>query len=203
MYVANWDAGLRIVDVSDPAKPKELGKWMDFPEGHAGNLHTVVTDWVGERRITIGSPEVGFALVGGTLYAQQKEWTGIYVWDTTDPSDIRLLSTWSNPIKPVAERGADRPFSDLGEKVTSSHNIQFEDGRVYLAHYQYGVWVIDVSDEERLKAPETLAYFLEDGMNTWDVLLHRGTMFLGDAKALYGLRFVTDLVGEGGLEGRA
>jgi len=33
-YVSNWDSGLRIVDVSDPAHPVEVGSW-DYPNADA------------------------------------------------------------------------------------------------------------------------------------------------------------------------
>lgn len=205
MYVANWDAGLRIVDVTDPTKPTEVGKWMDYPDGHAGNLHTVSTDWIGDRRITVGSPEVGFSVVGGYHYAKGTEWTGVYVWDTTDPADIQLIGTWTHPDDrcAYAERGADEPFGTMGEGITSSHNLQFEDGRVYLAHYDCGAYVLDLSDDANLTAPQLLAYFTEDGMHTWDVIVHQGQMFLGDAKALFALHFVADTLGEDGVTSRA
>jgi hypothetical protein len=45
MYVAAWDAGLHVVDVTDPANPEELGAWSDWADDEAGNLHTVATEW--------------------------------------------------------------------------------------------------------------------------------------------------------------
>ncbi len=203
MYVANWDAGLRVVDISDPSNPQEVGGWNDFPEGHAGNLHTVTTEWIDDRRITVGSPEVGFAVVGGVPYLLGEEPTGMYVWDTTDLDDIQLLSYWQNPIDPHAQRGADEPFATMGEDLTSSHNLQIENGRVYMAHYEYGVWVIDVSTPDNQSDPETLGYFVEDGMNTWDVVLNSGLMYLGDAQTLHALNFVWDSMGEDGVTSRA
>lgn len=207
MYVANWDAGLRIVDVSDPANPKEIGKWMDYPEGHSGNLHTVSTDWRGDRRITVGSPELGFYVVGGYHYAQGTELTGTYVWDTTDPGNIQLLSYWSHPHEECRYAKRDLPGPEgtpIGpEGLTSSHNLQFEDGRVYMAHYDCGVVVLDLSTDELLEDPELLAYYREPGMHTWDVIVHKGAMYLGDSKALIGLHFVTDTLGEDGITSRA
>lgn len=202
MYVANWDAGLRIVDVSDPANPVELGKWMDYPDGHAGNLHTVSTLWIGDRRITVGSPEIGFSVVGGYHYAMGTEWTGVYVWDATDPADIKLLGTWSNPRDECALAKRDLP-GPLAEGATSSHNVQLEAGRVYLAHYDCGVWVLDVSTPELQAAPELLAYHDEDGMHTWDVVVHRGAMMLGDATGVIALHLPLDTLGEAGLSSRA
>ncbi|HJQ93727.1 MAG TPA: hypothetical protein VJ874_05525, partial [Candidatus Thermoplasmatota archaeon] len=58
LYTASWDAGLRVVDIDDPSNPVELGGWNEFPEGHEGNIHTVATDWIDGRSITVGAVEV-------------------------------------------------------------------------------------------------------------------------------------------------
>lgn len=197
LYVANWDAGLRIVDVTDPAKPLELGGWNAFPSGHEGNLHTVATEWIGGRRITVGSVEVGFAVVGGYHYAMGTDASIVYVWDTTDPADIKLLSSWENPMGEKSKRDY------VDGEVTSTHNFQLEQGRVYLAHYGLGVWVLDVSTPEAQAAPPVLAYYGEPGMDTWDVVLHRGVMWTSGAEGVLGLHFAPDVLGEGGITSRA
>ncbi|MBW3582303.1 MAG: hypothetical protein KY455_04310 [Euryarchaeota archaeon] len=198
MYVANWDAGLRIVDLSDPSKPKEVGKWMDYPESHSGNLHTVSTLWLDDRRITVGSPELGFAVVGGTHYVQGDELTGVYVWDTTDAANIELLSYWSHPDDVCKYAGRDQEA--FGEELTSSHNLQFEAGRVYLAHYACGVLVLDLADP---KAPALIA-FDDDGLDdVWDVIVHKGVSYYGDVSGVFSTRFALDVLGVDGLSSRA
>jgi hypothetical protein len=199
MYVANWDAGLRIVDITDPAAPKEVGGWNAFPDGHEGNLHTVSTAWIGDRRITVGAVEVGFAVVGGYHYLMGTDANIVYVWDTTDPASIELLGVWQNPVEPHSGRDQ----SAFNEKLTSTHNLQLEDGRVYLAHYGMGTWVLDVSTPETQMAPAVLAYYMEEGMSTWDVTLHKGIMFTSGAEGILALHFAPDLVGEAGLFSRA
>ncbi len=198
MYVAAWDAGLRVVDITDPASPTEVGSWADFGENEAGNLHTVATEWVGDRRITVGSVEVGFGVVGGTYYAQGTEKPVLYVWDTTDPSSIQLLGEWINPV--MDHSGRDYP---PGEEITSTHNIQLEQGRIYAAHYDLGVWIIDVSTPDLQTEPETLAFYNETGMNTWDVVLHDGVLYSSGAVGVLGLHFAPDVIGETGITSRA
>lgn len=193
MYVANWDAGLRIVDISDPASPAELGKWMDFPEGHSGNLHTVVTEWIGDRRITAGAVEVGFDIVGGTPYLLDNEKSILYVWDTTDPADIRLLATWENPAGTPPGQGG-FAAAVTGDELLSTHNIQLEEGRLTMAHYGYGVVVIDLTTPDE---PTMIGYYDAEGMNTWDVLPHDGVTWASGAAGLQALRFAEDTVGEG------
>ena len=199
LYVANWDAGVRVVDVSDPASPKELGGWNAFPDGHEGNLHTVSTEWIGDRRITVGAVEVGFAVVGGYHYAMGTDANVVYVWDTTDPAAIELLGFWQNPVEPYSGRDQEQ----LGEELTSTHNLQLEEGRVYLAHYGMGVYVLDVATPETQAAPAVLGYYHEEGMSTWDVVLHEGVMFTSGAEGVLSLHFLPDVLGEAGLRSRA
>lgn len=199
MYVANWDAGLRIVDITDPTKPKELGGWNAFPKGHEGNLHTVAAEWIDGKRIVVGSVEVGFAVVGGLHYAQGKDRSIVYVWDATDPAKIQLLGQWENPKKEPA--GRDQPI--FGEEITSTHNFQLEQGRVYLAHYGLGVFVLDVSTPELQQAPATLAYHQDPDLNVWDVVVSHGIVWASGAGGLRALHYAPDLVGHEGIFSRA
>jgi hypothetical protein len=189
MYVAAWDAGLRVVDVSDPSSPEEVGHWADFSDGEAGNLHTVATEWIGDRRVTVGAVEVGFGVVGGTLYAQGEETSVTYVWDTTDPANPELLGRWTNPRDPTSGR-------DLvpGEEVTSTHNLQLEDGRLYQAHYDLGVWVVDLSTPANRSDPVTVGYHDDGNMHTWDVVLQDGVMYSSGEVGVKAMNFALDLV---------
>lgn len=197
LYAANWDAGLRIVDLSDPSNPVELGGWNDFPEGHEGNLHTVATEWIGDRRITVGTVEVGFAVVGGYHYAMGTDRSILYVWDTTDPANIELVGTWENPGRVPAGRD-----NVPGETITSTHNFQLEQGRVYLAHYGLGVFVLDVSTPELQAAPELLAFHKEEGDNVWDVVLNDGVIYTSGAAGIVALHYKPDAIGPTGIDSR-
>ena len=199
MYVANWDAGIRIVDITDPAAPKELGGWNAFPDGHEGNLHTVSAEWIDGKRIVVGAVEVGFAVVGGYHYAMGTDANVVYVWDATDPANIELLGYWQNPVEPYSGRDQ----SAFGETLSSTHNLQLEDGRIYLAHYGKGVWVLDVSTPEAQAAPHVLAYYAEEGMMTWDVILHGGVIFSAGGEGVLALHFAPDIVGPEGIFSRA
>lgn len=198
MYVAAWDAGLRVVDVTDPSEPEELGHWSEFGEDEAGNLHTVSTEWIGDRRITVGAVEVGFGVVGGAAYARGDERPVTYVWDTTDPSNVQLLGRWINPVKETAGR-------DLvpDEEIDSTHNLQLENGRIYQAHYDLGVWVIDVSTPANMTEPATVGFFDDGRMSTWDVVLVDGAMITSGAVGVQPLHFALDQLGPDGTTSRA
>jgi hypothetical protein len=197
MYVANWDAGLRVVDLTNPASPVELGFWNAFPQGHSGNLHTVSTEWIGDRRITVGSVEVGFAVVGGAPYARGQERGIVYVWDTTNPADIKLLGTWENPRKLPVNR-------DFVEgNITSTHNLQLEQGRIYLAHYAMGIFVLDVSTPELQASPKLLAYHQEPKNSVWDIVVVHGVMYTSGSAGIISLHYLGEPMGFKGVNSRA
>ena len=197
MHVANWDAGLRIVDVSNPETPVELGGWNDFPEGHEGNLHTVSTDTIGGRSITAGSVEVGFAVVGGLHYATNTDRSIVYVWDTTDPAHIVLLGQWENPEGKPADR------AEIEGAEGSTHNLQLEGGRIYLAHYNMGVFVLDASTPEFQAGPPILGFHREPEDTVWDVVLNDGVLYSAGTQGVIALHYMPDTVGEQGVDSNA
>lgn len=72
------------------------------------------------------------------------------VFDITDPSSPQLVGDWTIP-------GA--PWESRGFYIFSPHNIAVrEDGRVAVANYHAGVWVFDISTQERQAEPVTLGY---------------------------------------------
>lgn len=205
LYVAAWDAGLHVVDVTSPDAPELLGAWNEFAaEEEEGNLHTVVTEWIGDRRITVGSVEVGFLIVGGYHYALGQDLSVLYVWDTTDAADPTLLGKWVNPVKPYSGRNAYVLGPLPGERIESSHNIQVENGRIYLAHYDLGTWVLDISTPAHQADPAILAYhFDEQEGEVWDVVVQDGAMFTSGDAGVVALHFLGDALGPGGVTSRA
>ncbi len=203
MYVANWDAGLRIVDVSVPDQPLEVGAWNDFPAGHSGNIHTVSTAWIGGRRITVASPEVGFEVVGGLPYVRNDERSPVYVLDTTRLSAPAHIGTWFNPDGEGPGRSGVAVAAVTQEEIRSPHNLQLEGGRVYLAHYGLGVFVLDISTAANQSAPVMVGYVSAPGDNVWDVIVHDGAMLASGALGLRADHFLGDLVGPFGTDSRA
>lgn len=196
LYTASWDAGVHIVDITDPSNPVKLGAWNDFGGDETGNLHTVATEWIGDRRITVGSVEVGFAIVGGIPFLTGTERSVLYVWDTTDLANPTLLGTWENP------EGIGPGGTPTDSEVRSTHNLQLEDGRIYMAHYGLGVWVLDVSTPENQAAPQILA-FDRAGGNLWDTIVHQGVVLTSGSAGLTGYHFPLDVLGPTGISSRA
>lgn len=202
MYVAAWDAGLRIVDVTDPSQPEELGSWSDYTDEEAGNLHTVTTEWIGDKRITVGTPEIGFAVVGGTLYATGDERNHVYVWDTTDPTEPELITRWVNPVAETTGRTTIATGELPNEQHSSPHNVQLEEGIAYIAHYNLGVWVIDLRTADDRADPPVLAYHMMDEMNVWDVALNQGVVYSSGAAGVQAFEFPLSPIGPDGVTSR-
>ncbi|SFR34985.1 LVIVD repeat-containing protein [Halogeometricum limi] len=150
-YLAHWDAGTWILDVSDPTAPTHVGS-VDAPapgalagdgRGEAlvppGNHHYVATDESGTllgvgkeswaRRVGTNDEDETARLVGGP--------SGIDLWDVSDPRSPRRLSTIDPPPT---------PDPTYGGVWTTAHNFEFRDGRLYSSWYRGGVKRHDVSN---------------------------------------------------------
>jgi len=155
LYVAHWDAGTWLVDVSDPANPEYLN--------HFGHYSL-------EDLRELEDPQAGFELPGNAHYVAVNDdasllacgaeaWDvspddgsqdapgGIDIWDVTDPEDPEKLSFVEAPPTPDAGRRG---------TWTTSHNFDFDGDRLYTSWYQGGVKVHDVSDPAN---PEELAWW--------------------------------------------
>lgn len=170
--------GIRIVDVSNPAQPVELGQYL------VGGDEDFVHDLMIRNRIAyLSSWQNGFLIVdcnnpaqpvlrGSYTYARStshsnwvqsmgdrlvamhgdEDYTAhLRMLDVTDPANIRLLSEWQ--MRPEV----------------SIHNVVMLGTRGYMAHYQDGVRVLDLSDPTR---PRRLAHF-----NTWTLTGDPGVSF--------------------------
>ena len=190
MYVSYWDLGLRIVDVSDPAKPAEVGAWAgDGAERYAGNLHTAMAYEAPDgKRYVYVIPEL---FTGDSVAA-------LFVLDATDLAAPRLVGEWAPP--------GEHPNDGIR---FSTHNFQIVGERLYLAFYHGGVWVLDLSGE-RAANPQTLGYYLPhetvetwqpreqtNAPNVWDVVLKDGHLYATDIDAgLYVLHYEGDALGD-------
>lgn len=140
-YVAYWDVGVVILDVTDPANPERVGAIQDFgPAGYA-DIHMArqFPQTIAGRVVVVAEPEIG----------AQPDSGYITFHDVTDPANPTFLSAWLLPGNLTSAGGSLGP-----------HYFDVMDGRVALASYHAGFWVIDVHDETNLLHPRTVAYAL-------------------------------------------
>ena len=167
----NGTGELHIIDISDPANPREVGRWgLDRP---SKTLHDVIVQdgyaylsyWDDGLVIldagagTHGGTPVSPAFVSRIAYPMGHTHTAfrygryVFVGDEIFPPD------W-DPTKPIEARGyihvidvenIDDPVEVARYEVPEggAHNIWVEDDRLYVGYYQAGLRVVDVSGELR------------------------------------------------------
>lgn len=141
LYVAYWDLGGFLVDITDPANPRDLSQLSDFQPSRHASVHFLrpAPQLIDGVHVTITEPELG-----------PTDETGIYaLFDTTDPQAPRRLGYWELPGDIVITEGLN----------FSPHNFDVANGRLYLAHYHGGVWVVDISNRTLLDRPASLGFF--------------------------------------------
>lgn len=170
LYVAYWDKGVRILDFNDPADPTEIGAWTEFAPSSRNNIHLAgpMDELVDGFHVTVTEPEI--------ISADE---TGYFTFlDTTDPANPAKLGYWTLPSELIVQ-GLD----------FSPHNFDTFDGKLALAHNHAGFWVVDASDEENLREPKTVAYYMptiprDDAPRpqpyVWGVFERDGYLFVSD-----------------------
>lgn len=148
LYVAYWDKGLRIVDITDPASPQlaQVGQSTDFSPSALNNLHLAqpFDEPIAGRHVTVTQPEI----------PQVDGETGqLTFFDTTDPTSPEKLGHWTLPPGEQGQLG-------VAGFDFSPHNFDLWDGKVALAHFHAGVWVIDAHDDENLLEPKTVGFYM-------------------------------------------
>lgn len=143
LYVAHWDCGVLILDISDPTMPVQLGMDAQIEPSTMARFHYFRPDPTprGDRIIAWSGPEIDIS-PGEPGYVRAH--------DVTDPTDIKQIGWWRLPG--VVEN--DKPF------LMSPHNFDFNGDLMALAHYHAGVWVLNVSDPT---APYAVAYYQPHG----------------------------------------
>lgn len=176
-YVAYWDVGVVILDVTDPAKPVKVGLATDFGPAPYREVHMArqFPKPIDGRAIMVVEPEIGSQPDSGYMTFM----------DVTDPTAPTYVSSWLLPGNVTSAGGALGPhYFDVSQ-----------DGLVALASYHAGTWIIDVHDKERLERPRSVAYALVDktgqalpgplaglggGASAFDAWWYEGHVVVGD-----------------------
>ncbi|RMH40813.1 MAG: hypothetical protein D6689_12655 [Deltaproteobacteria bacterium] len=201
-YLADgFSPNVFVFDVTDPTSPVDVGT-VHLPNDDWG-VHAVCAD--GGRvyaAATVGGLVVVDALpdpAAATVIARyQKDDTYAHqCWKTTTSSGRAVLAFGDEGYGSHLELldltpGADGALPRIGEMIyrdqVSIHDMMAFGDTVYVAHYQDGVRIVDISDPT---APETIAHF-----NTWDPETAPGAMLEGavgiDVDLDAGLIYVAD-----------
>ncbi|HWG91425.1 MAG TPA: hypothetical protein VNZ52_11315 [Candidatus Thermoplasmatota archaeon] len=153
-YLANWDAGMLVLDVTNPRTPMLLDSWTDFEGGlgylagdDRGAIHGTLPiegTW-GGRHYTFAGQE----LVSRPK-ARPTGW--IHVIDTTDPKNIEPVGRWTLPVDVEWDSAL----------VFSTHYFDLVNRTLFVSMYHGGVWAVDVSNESDFANLRTIGVFLPD-----------------------------------------
>jgi len=142
-YLAYWDAGTWILDVSEPASPAVVSRVRGRDPGTLAELDPRIeaTRPPGnDHRAAVG-PDGDLLGINAESWAVEANADrgpgGVEFYDVSDPTEPVRLSRIDPPSTPDPTRGG---------VWTTSHNFQIVDGRCYTSWYQGGVKVHDVSD---------------------------------------------------------
>jgi hypothetical protein len=140
-YIAYWDLGVVILDVTDPAHPVKAGQATDFGIAPTREIHMArqSNGTIDGKVVLVTEPEIGGQPTTGYMSAL----------DITDPAHPAVLSNWKIPGNATSAGGGRGP-----------HYFDFQAGRVVMASYAAGFWVYDIHDHQNLLRPRTTAYSL-------------------------------------------
>jgi hypothetical protein len=182
-YLAHWDAGTWLLDVSDPTSPTHV---THFAERDPTELQQIADEDV--RREATEPPGNSHYVApnedGSLVGVGRESWavepggggpSGIDLWDVSDPSSPTRLAT----IEPPAT-----PDPTFGGVWTTAHNFELRGDRLYSSWYQGGVKRHDVSDPAN---PEELTWWRDP----------RQTRFWTAQLAVPGETFVAPSMGVG------
>ena len=147
-YIAYWDLGVVIVDVTDPANPTKVGAADDFGLAPSREIHMARQSeaLIDGKVIVVAEPEIGSQATTGYMS----------MIDVSDPTAPVFVSNWKIPGDADSAGGGRGP-----------HYFDLRDGRVALASYSAGFWVFDIHDATNLLTPRTVGYaFVATGAAT-------------------------------------
>jgi hypothetical protein len=161
-YLAYWDAGTWIVDISDPDDISLVSR----VRGRDRETLAAIEDPATERREPPGNDhfvtvddDASLLGVGGESWDLDDDGTGgpsgIELFDISDPTAPESLATIDPP---------DTSDPSVGGVLTTAHNFELTDDRLYSAWYNGGVRVHDVRDPS---APRELFRWRDSGTTSF------------------------------------
>lgn len=175
-----WDAGAILLDISDPTKPRFLGR-TPYPAGAEGNTHSA---WIAEDDTLLLTTDEDFVPAGG--------WGFLRLWDIRNPAAPVEIGRFATP-----NTSASPP---PGPGQYSVHNPFVRGQTVYLSWFSDGVRVVDLADP---RAPVEIAAYVPPPVadpfeiypelaSVWGVYLEGDLVLISDVNAgLYVLEALT------------
>lgn len=181
-YLAYWDAGTRVLDVSDPADPVEVSWFGVAPSADEEPTGGDLLGPPGNAHYVQPSPDGDYVYVGAETYTGESG--GVTVFDVTDFDAPRQVAEIE------AEDRNDGIFAD------TSHNFDVMSNRLYTSWYDAGTRVYDITDPAN---PEQTYEYDPAGSSFWTAVRARGFVVASDIGG--GLVFLHEDRGKPGAPG--
>jgi hypothetical protein len=148
LWAAVWNAGFRVIDVSDLANPRTVGS-INYHPPVIEPSHTIMplTERIDGRRLAVGVDEEH-------VHRHGQPHAGLWVFDVTDLGDIQALASYH-----VSE--LDSPYARAPGKGIRFGAHQFHERaigtRVFATWFGAGLRLVDVADP---RLPAEIGYFV-------------------------------------------
>ncbi len=194
LWVALWDAGSVLLDVSDPAAPVAVD-WVEVVASAEGNVHSITSN--AEEGLIVISSEDLYPL------AEDGHAAG---WGYQAILDSAGNLVGEFKAAESADRGNDEEVALDG--YHTAHAAQLVDGRAYSAWYSSGVRIVDLADPSHPveigsfvppPVPDPQGYWVApDGTirmaMVWDVYVLNDVMYVSDMNTgLWIVRYTGDI----------
>jgi hypothetical protein len=151
-YIGCLDAGLSVVDVSDPSQPRTVGR-LQWPHDDAHNSHTALP--LPERKLVVVTEEGSDQAVLRYQRYLSKPGARSYVRviDVSDETHPTELSQFPFPEGYEGEWPGPHNLHENRPNSFSSEQL------IYSAHFNAGVRVVDISDP---REPKEVAWYVPE-----------------------------------------
>lgn len=136
LWVANWDAGVTLLDTTNPMTPSVVSIFGYDPSTE-GNAHSVALD--SEAGILIRSDQ---DLINADVERHSPGWGGQRIYDVADPEAITEIGSFTSERSVSREDGS----AIHVDGRYSAHSAQIVNHVEYVAWYSDGLRIVDFTD---------------------------------------------------------
>lgn len=158
-YMADWEAGVITIDMSEPRVPTPVGMWMPphdampKPGGDGPCYLTAIHDVLPAPEVWEGKHYYFAGQECPTKVDMHKPGGSVFVVDNTDPADPKTVGDWHLP-------------EDTGVWTivyqASPHYIAIHNRTLYTSNYHAGLWAVDVGPGVDMSKPPSIGVYLPD-----------------------------------------
>jgi hypothetical protein len=145
-YLAYWDAGAIIVDISNPAAIRMVGR-TPYPAGSEGDTHSAMPNAAGTVLVTTDEDfSPGELVAAGEPKESGDTWGFARLWGIANPASPAHLSDFATP----------HSLTNSTSGFYSVHNPQIRGSTLYLSWYSDGLRIVDIANPSR---PQEVGFY--------------------------------------------